>query len=84
MNKEENSAIQHHRNGRAWATGIGAAAVLTLGSWAWHSVTGRVDAVQVTQSQRGERIAKLETEMIGIKETMARIEKKLDQALERK
>lgn len=79
----DNGTRPHHHN-RTWAAGVGAAALIALGTWAWNSVTGRVDAVQVIQSQRGERIAKLETEMIWMKDAIGRIEKKLDQLLERK
>lgn len=71
-------------NGRTWAAGIGAAAVVALGSWAWNSVTGKVDAVQTVQASRGERITKVEAEIVALKEGLGRIERKLDQVLERK
>lgn len=50
-------------------------------SWAWTALATRVDTVQATQANRGERIAKLETEIVTLKASLERIEKKLDEAL---
>lgn len=78
------SEKQQHHNSRTWAAGIGAAAILVLGSWSWNSVTNRLDIVQTKQAIGYERLAKLDAEVAALKEGLARIEKKLDQALEHK
>ena len=74
-----------HKHGAATiaVSAIVLAAVIMLGSWAWTSVANRVDAVQEKQSIGLQRISKNEAEITALKEGLARIEKKLDETLER-
>ena len=65
-------------------TSIILAAVVGLSGWAWGSVTARVEKTQEVVAADGQRIMKSETEIVAIKDTLQRLETKLDKALERK
>lgn len=69
---------------KSWALGLAVTVAVGALTFGWSSNATRLDHVQHTQQARGERIAKMEAEMIALHAQLARIERKLDMALERK
>ena len=71
--------------------GIVISALLALSGWAWLALAARVDAITTTVETIRERqivgygrLAKNEAEIAALKESLIRIEKKLDEALREK
>ena len=62
-------------------TSIILAAVVGLSGWAWGSVTARVEKTLDQVGLNSQRIMKSETEIIALRESLVRIENKLDKAL---
>ena len=60
--------------------GLGGVAVM-MGSWQWNTLVVRVDTIQDRQSIGYQRLIKNDTEIATLKESLTRIEKKLDDAL---
>lgn len=59
------------------------AAVLGLSGWSWFSVVSRLEGVEVNVSAQAQKIVKLETENSATKDTLGRIDRKIDRILER-
>ncbi len=59
------------------------AGLLGLSGWAWNSVVSRLEVVEVTAVISNQKIVKVETEVLGMKESLARMDHKLDRIIER-
>lgn len=68
---------------RSYALSISVALVGALGTYSWNSVSADVKQLQTESSQRAERLASTEAQVQDMKETVQRIERKVDLLLER-
>lgn len=59
------------------------AGLLGLSGWAWTSVVSRLEGVEITSGIHVQKITKLETENTSTRETLIRIDRKLDRIIER-
>lgn len=61
-----------------WVIGILAA----ISAWSLGAMGNKLESLDRAQQSRGERIMRLETEMLEVRTWLTRVEKKLDAALE--
>lgn len=67
---------------KTWALGIAVSLAGAFGTVAWASMASKVDALAAETSQRAERQARTEAEIGSLKESVNRMENKIDILLE--
>lgn len=68
---------------RSWALSVSISILGALGAWSWTSVSADVKQLQQERSALSERQARTETKVGDMSDTVQRIERKVDQLLER-
>lgn len=71
------------RDWKSWALSLFVAISGTFGMWAWSSTVQRVEKLEDGAITRAERIVRTEQESIYVKESMIRIEKKIDDLIDK-
>lgn len=68
---------------KSWALALFVSLSGTFGMWAWSASTQRLSNLERLAEVRGERMVRVEQDTSNLKESLIRIEKKLDDLTEK-
>lgn len=69
---------------KSWALGLAVSIAGAFGMVAWSALDAKVGLVAAESSMHAQRIVRNETEIIQMRETLKRIEEKVDRLLEQR